>query len=198
MWHVACNLGNPLFLELLFGLPLSNAAFRDTKASCFSHFTVLLLKIMICHTLCFLLFCSRLALFNPNIYSTATNLLRISCWQNLVLFFTYADLLCSSDRLFECYLGNSIWISLGSLHSLTVYSQIYFAALQHSDYLLNSKRDLSCVNNSNIHFHYCNLKLDCLPRLSALRQTLQNDLVFLQTCRVPYTQIMMFNTLSWF
>lgn len=64
--------------------------------------------------------------------------------------------------------------------TLTVHSQYFLQYYSISDYLLNSKRDLSCVNNNNIHFHYCNLKLDCLPCLSALREALQNDLVFLQ------------------
>lgn len=44
VWNVACNLGSPLSLGLLFCLPISNASLKDTKVNCFSHFAILAFK----------------------------------------------------------------------------------------------------------------------------------------------------------
>lgn len=112
VWSVACNLGTPLSLGLLFCLPISNASSKDTKAGCFSHFAILSFKD------------NGLSYFFPSVLGLSfippAFMAQLSIWflfpackpTLFVPFFTYAVLLCSSDTLFECYLGNSIWAIL--------------------------------------------------------------------------------------
>lgn len=158
VWNVACNLGTPLSLGLLFCLPISNASSKDTKVGCFSHFAILYFKD------------NGLSYFFPSVlglsfipytlclYGTAINLLSISCLQTHTLcsFFHICSL--------TLFLRYAFWVlpwkfglsfpelTSASLHSLTVYSQIVFAALQRSACLLTSKRDLSGVSKNSIHF----------------------------------------------
>lgn len=111
--NIACILGIPPTLRLLFCLPISNASLKDQKKKKKKLLPTLPFfpsKIIVSYSLCFLPFCSSLFFISQSLQHGYQFAFYFLC-ANPQSFFFLICRLCSSDVLFTYYLGNSIQAS---------------------------------------------------------------------------------------